>query len=208
MSPDEFLLDLEYMDNAVVVGGCVYFFWWTGMYPMAHDLEDMRCGIAPHYIAVYNLETEHWRSIPGPRPEDDYDGSSDDDDDEGLLEYYDMWSGSTLAELNGCLVLAHKRDRQEFSTSLDLWFLTDTKKHVWAKQYTIQAPVAIIPATERVKPLLQLHDGRIVIFLGSKGVLLVHDPVTNEFSELDTRRLDAVGLYTGNLLNLQSVANI
>ncbi|GJN16273.1 hypothetical protein PR202_gb03320 [Eleusine coracana subsp. coracana] len=191
MSPDEFLLDLEYMDDAVVVGGSVYFLWHTGMFPMRRDEEDMRCGISPHYIAVFNLDKEQWRSIPGPRHGEYYDhGSFDDDED--VSKYFDMWTGSTLAELNGCLVLVHKRDPQDSSTFLDLWFLTDAKKHVWAKQYTILAPEAIIPATERVKPLLLLHDGRIVIFLGSKGVLLVYDPATNLFPEMDTRRLDAV----------------
>ncbi|GJN03452.1 hypothetical protein PR202_ga20902 [Eleusine coracana subsp. coracana] len=99
---------------------------------------DMRCGIAPHYIAVFNLDKEQWRSIPGPRHGDYYDhGSFDDDED--VSKYFDMWTGSTLAELNGCLVLLHKRDPQDSSTFLDLWFLSDAKKHVWAPYWLLKS---------------------------------------------------------------------
>ncbi|TVU06081.1 hypothetical protein EJB05_49273, partial [Eragrostis curvula] len=156
--------------------------------------------IEPDFIAAFDLDTEEWTTIPGPRPEDDH-GSSDDGED---MDYRDMCSGSTLAELSGYLVLLHERDY--YSRLFDVWFLKDTENHVWEKEYSIWAPKSVFPARETVKPFLLLDDGRIAFFLHHKGVLLLYDPTTKVFSEVDTGRLRAIGLYTGNLLSLQNVA--
>lgn len=49
-----------------------------------------------------------------------------------------------------------------------------------------------------MKPLLLLDDGRIVFFLRS-GTLLLYDPMTKLFSEMETG-VSEVALYTGTLL--------
>ncbi|TVT97233.1 hypothetical protein EJB05_57541, partial [Eragrostis curvula] len=187
------------MDSAVVAGGSVYCFW-KDEYQSTEDL---------NIITAFDLQTEEWTIIKGPQPMDDEGISSDEgssDDEEDSESDDGMWSRSTLTELNGYLVLVHECGHE--SWFFDLWFLIDTQNHVWAKQHSIQSPELVIPDDEMMKPLLFLDDGRIVIFLCDKGVLLLYDPKANVFSEVDTRRLDAVGLYTGSLLSLQSVANV
>ncbi|TVU06082.1 hypothetical protein EJB05_49274, partial [Eragrostis curvula] len=179
------------MDSGVVVGGSVYYFL-SDEYEteLQKDISEGHDIVEPHFIASFDLETEKWTTIPGPCPVDGDYGSSDDGED---VEYNDMWSESTMTELNGYLVLVHERD---------------TENHVWAKKYSIQAPRSVITTTNIgwVKPLLLLDDGRIAIFLRDMGVLLLYDPTADVFSKVHTRRLGAVGLYTGSLLNSQNIA--
>ena len=180
-------------NSAAVVGGVVYF-----LMSCAYDLMlffGVDTGIHPDCIASFDLGTEEWRrDIQGPISS----GLSMDDAD-ATEEYRSIWHKLTLSELKGSLVLAYHRRHQ----SLDLWLLTDFERDLWVKQFSIQTESAI-PADEYlVKPLLLSDDGRLVIFLESTGLLLIYDPRTNSFSEVEMRRLDAVGMYTGNLLSLQ-----
>ncbi|PAN10124.1 hypothetical protein PAHAL_2G072900 [Panicum hallii] len=180
-------------NNAAVVGGVVYF-----LTDCAYDLMlffGVNTGIHPDCIASFDLGTEEWRrDIQGPISSGlSMDGAN------ATEEYRSIWHKLTLSELKGSLVLAYHRRHQ----SLDLWLLTDFERGLWVKEYSIQTESAI-PADEYfVKPLLVSDDGRLVIFLASTGLLLIYDPRTNSFSEVEMRRLDAVGLYTGNLLSLQ-----
>lgn len=180
-------------NSAAVVGGVVYF-----LMSCAYDLMlffGVDTGIHPDCIASFDLGTEEWRrDIQGPISS----GLSMDDAD-ATEEYRSIWHKLTLSELKGSLVLAYHRRHQ----SLDLWLLTDFERDLWVKEFSIQTESAI-PADEYlVKPLLLSDDGRLVIFLESTGLLLIYDPRTNSFSEVEMRRLDAVGMYTGNLLSLQ-----
>ena len=53
----------------------------------------------------------------------------------------------------------------------------------------------------RLKPLLVLDDGRLVLYLAPTGQLFICDPGTSTFAQLDMKRLDSVAVYTGNLLS-------
>ncbi|RCV10299.1 hypothetical protein SETIT_2G101400v2 [Setaria italica] len=138
---------------------------------------------------------EEWRrDIQGP-----ISSSLSMDNADATEEYRSIWHKITLTELKGSLVLAYHRR----NLSLDLWFLSDFENGLWLKEYSIQTESAI-PADEYfVKPLLVSDGGRLVILLASTGILLIYDPRTNTFAEVEMRRLDAVGIYTGNLLSLQ-----
>ncbi|TVT97217.1 hypothetical protein EJB05_57524, partial [Eragrostis curvula] len=176
--------------SGVVVGGAAYFFWWAAHYPDQHHRTQLwHDGIVPDCVARFDLETEVWSTIRGPRLVDDAEYINH------VWEYMSMLSTSTLAELRGHLVLVHNYG------CLDLWFLTDPENHLWVQQYSISYPDSVIlNLTRLVKPLLLLDDGRIVIFLGHWGILFLYDPANDAFSGLDTERLDEVGLYTGSLL--------
>ncbi|CAN6209826.1 unnamed protein product [Urochloa humidicola] len=180
--------------NTAVVGGVVYF-----LTDCAYDLMlffGVNTGVHPDCIASFDLGTEEWRrDIQGP-----ISSSLSMDDANATEEYRSIWHKLTLSELKGSLVLAYHRRH----LSLDLWFLTDFENGLWVKEYSIQTGSAAIPADEYfVKPLLVSDDGRLVILLASTGLLLIYDPRTNTFTEVEMRRLDAVGIYTGNLLSLR-----
>jgi hypothetical protein len=117
-----------------------------------------------------------------------------------------LYYESTLAGLNGYLVVVHYRGG--FFETTDLWFLTDVENRQWEKKYSICAQSVLRPE-EFAKPLLLLDDGRIVIFLGAKGVLLLYDPMNNVVAEVGTKRLaiGGVAMYVGSLLSLQSDTN-
>lgn len=180
-------------NNAAVAGGVVYF-----LTDCAYDLMlffGVNTGIHPDCIASFDLVTEEWRrDIQGP-----ISSSLSMDNADATEEYRSIWHKITLTELKGSLVLAYHRR----NLSLDLWFLSDFENGLWLKEYSIQTESAI-PADEYfVKPLLVSDGGRLVILLASTGILLIYDPRTNTFAEVEMRRLDAVGIYTGNLLSLQ-----
>ncbi|CAL5079559.1 unnamed protein product [Urochloa decumbens] len=179
--------------NAAVVGGVVYF-----LTDCAYDLMlffGVNTGVHPDCIASFDLETEEWRrDIQGP-----ISSSLSMDDANATEEYRSIWHKLTLSELKGSLVLAYHRRH----LSLDLWFLTDFENGLWAKEYSIRTEAAIPSDEYFVKPLLVSDDGRLVILLASTGILLIYDPSTNTFTEVEMGRLDAVGIYTGNLLTLQ-----
>lgn len=110
----------------------------------------------------------------------------------------------SLAGLNDCLLVVHST--RSFST--DLWFLVDMEKGLWVKKHTIQFD----PGTHhdykfRVRPLLMLNDGRILMCCGS-GFISIYDPRTRACKHLEGIRPYAglAGLYTGSLLRLPNVS--
>jgi hypothetical protein len=171
---------MHFMDS-VLVGSTVHFY--------SNSIQQSHC------IASFDLEAEEWTSIPGPSP-------APGDEDETYSLYYE----STLAGLNGYLVVVHYHGG--FFETTDLWFLTDVENRQWEKKYDICAQSVLRPE-EFAKPLLLLDDGRIVIFLGAKGVPLLYDPTNNVVSEVGTKRLaiGGVAMYAGSLLSLQSDTN-
>ncbi|KAM0871749.1 hypothetical protein ACQ4PT_039186 [Festuca glaucescens] len=70
-----------------------------------------------------------------------------------------------LAELSDTLVASYHRS----DTSMDLWFLTDSDKVIWSKQYTINMPPYQASSSPRggttVRPLWSLDDGRIAFWV-------------------------------------------
>jgi len=48
-----------------------------------------------------------------------------------------------------------------------------------------------------------LDDGRVVIHFPVTGLLFMYDPRTNTSAQVEMRQLDALAMYTGNLLSLQ-----
>jgi hypothetical protein len=72
------------------------------------------------------------------------------------------------------------------------------------KEYHILTGPAIdrpVLVDESFKPLLLLDDGRLVVFVASRGQLFIQDPGTDNFTRVDMGRLDSVSVYTGNLLS-------
>jgi hypothetical protein len=86
---------------------------------------------------------------------------------------------------------------------MDLWLLKDFDNGRWVKEYRIQIEPSF-PTTEWcVKALCMLDDGRIVIHFPKTGLLFIYDPRTNTSAQVEMRCLDALAMYTGNLLSLQ-----
>ncbi|KAF8689269.1 hypothetical protein HU200_042061 [Digitaria exilis] len=183
-----FLVNMDCMDGGVVVGSTIHFFW-SRLYPTATQMQLMRDGVDVDFISSFDLAAEEWTSIPGPRPLDD-------------SKLYSMCYDSSLAELDGYLVVVHHGGE-----TMDLWFLADIGNRLWEKKYSICAE-SVLQNEVHAKPLLLLDDGRIVIFLGVKGLLLLYDPTTNMVSEMETRCLGKVTPYVGSLLSLQSDAKM
>ena len=105
-----------------------------------------------------------------------------------------------LVYLRGSLGLLHYRKHQHI---MDLWLLKDFDNGLWVKAYRIQIE-PIFPTTEsHVNSLFMLDDGRIVIHFALTGWLFIYDPRTNTSAQVEMRQLDALAMYTGNLLTLQ-----
>ena len=88
----------------------------------------------------------------------------------------------------------------------NLWFLVDFGNGLWVREYWIRTQSIISNSANgqyQLKPLLVLDDGRLVIYLPAMGRLLICDPGSNTFSEVEVRHLDAVAMYSGSLLSLQ-----
>ncbi|KAF8701963.1 hypothetical protein HU200_033296 [Digitaria exilis] len=186
------------MHSGVVVGGAVYYFV-VDSYDR-FEMKDLESDSALDLINSFDFETEHWSTIRVPNLEDEDNGNHDDVGKGAKFhEYIDMWAKSVLAELKGYLVLAHNNRR--YSSSLDLWFLTNMENSLWVKEYSIKDPGPAIPVHEEfVKPLLLLEDGRIVFFIiFFEGTLAMYDPMTKVFSVMKTG-VREVALYTGSLL--------
>jgi hypothetical protein len=99
----------------------------------------------------------------------------------------------TLANLNGSLVIVHGP-----TPYMDLWFLMDSDKGLWIKNYSVQIEHNLaLPA----HPLMLLDDGRIVI--KCLKLLQIHDTRANTFSTLlKLRHLSGISMFAGNLLSL------
>jgi F-box interacting protein len=113
-----------------------------------------------------------------------------------------------LAELSDTLVASYHRS----DTSMDLWFLTDSDKVIWSKQYTINMPpYQASPSTRggtTVRPLWTLDDGRIAFLVwqsyDGKTVefIRVYDPTTHAYIDGDEMPTDYSfhAVYKGSLL--------
>ncbi|KAJ1288166.1 hypothetical protein BS78_02G069500 [Paspalum vaginatum] len=176
---DQDIVDVGRWKN-VVIGGIVYFL-----------------SFVPIYISSFDLETEEWRqNLQGPLS----DAAMDHDNID-----WDEVSIATLATLSGSLVVVHRTN-----TTLDLWFLMDFERGLWVKQHSIPISIPRDIHHNDVCPLLMLDDGRILlhtIYLEDKGWIRTYNPRTNTFTDIAEMRNDAsVGLYTGSLLSLPTVA--
>ncbi|TKW31419.1 hypothetical protein SEVIR_2G105000v4 [Setaria viridis] len=181
--------------SAIVVGEVVYF-----KVDIVFDVlicGDVYPGIPLDCILSFDLEREEWRGIlNGPISEifetDKYAGDLDG--------YRGLWTQVTLADLRGSLGLVHYRKHRHM---MDLWVRKDIDGGLWVKEYIIQIE-PIFPTTEScVKSLFMLDDGRLVIHFPKTGLLFIYDPRTNTSAQVEMRHLDAVAMYTGNLLSLQ-----
>jgi len=104
---------------------------------------------------------------------------------------------SRMAALSGSLVVVHCHH-----PSMDLWFLMDLEKQLWVKQHSINVNLSVMRAEFNIRPLLVLNDGRILTFIGTRGLLRIYNPRTSTYTdvaEMGTRV--GIGLYTGNLLS-------
>jgi hypothetical protein len=181
-------------NTAAVAGGVVYYLLDRAYECNVSLFLGVDTGIHPDSIASFDLGTEEWRrDIQGP-----ISSSLSMDNADAVEEYRSSWHKLTLTELKGSLVLAYHR----CNLFLDLWFLSDFENGLWLKEYSIHTESAIPSNEYFVKPLLVSDGGRLVILLSETGILLIYDPRTNTFARVETRRLDAVGIYTGNLLSL------
>ncbi|CAN6203559.1 unnamed protein product [Urochloa humidicola] len=170
--------------SGTVVDGVVYF--------MTSSLYDgLGCGIRPDYIVTFDLGAEDWMAdIRGPISSN-------------AGQFVPLFDRNRLAlvELNGYLVLA-EQDRRPFT--MDLWYLVDSRRGVWVKQYRIRTRwlVVRLPDDEdHLKPLLVLDDGRLVLY--AEGRMFICDPEASSFKPVHMKRLDSVAVYTGNLLSLE-----
>lgn len=171
--------------SGTVIDGVVYF--------LTNKVYDgARCGIRPDYIVSFDLGKEEWRR--------DLRGPISSNVEHAKVVLY-LRRDLSLADLKGSLVLADQRD-QPFT--MDIWFLSDFQNGLWVKEYHIQTESIIsrLGGEYHLKPLLVLDDGRLVLYLASKGLLFICDPGTNTFAQVDKRCLDSVAVYTGNLLSL------
>ncbi len=93
---------------------------------------------------------------------------------------------------------------------VDLWFLTDSEKGTWSKEYRINVDPSFYGIGDCVKvhPLLVTDEGNIVLWLQmpSEGIVQIYNPVTNTFWDItQTSIYTGVGVYTGSLLCRGSV---
>ncbi|KAL6639653.1 hypothetical protein ACP70R_023383 [Stipagrostis hirtigluma subsp. patula] len=153
----------------------------------------------PDHIASFDLLTEDWRQpLRGPL-------SYLWDDNAEVWKNNGHWFKFSMVTLSGCLVVVHAE-----RAYMDLWFLTDFKKGLWVKQYSIQN--SALPAgygQYTACPLLVLEDGRIIlIYAGYKGLIRTYNPRTKTFTNMaEVGRCVSAGLYNGSLLNLAASAS-
>lgn len=181
--------------SAIVVGEMVYFKIDT-IYDVL--IVDYQHDIPLDRIIRFNLEKEEWGGIlPGPIS----DIFHTDEYDDHLEDYRALWTETTLANLRGSLALVRYRTYRHI---MDVWLLKDFDDVLWVKEYTI--PIEPIVSTTElcVKSLFMLGDGRLVIHFPKNGMLIIHDPRTHTSTQLEMRHLDAIAMYTGNLLSLQA----
>jgi hypothetical protein len=108
----------------------------------------------------------------------------------------------TLTELNGFFVTVHS-DRCQRS-SMDLWFLNDSKQKNWVNRYSIRLDLCPRRRVFSTNPLFA-DDRKILLLVRPKGVLMVYDLQTGSCKDLDHINCVAVGLYKGSMLSSRSV---
>ncbi|TVU41316.1 hypothetical protein EJB05_14822, partial [Eragrostis curvula] len=67
---------------------------------------------------------------------------------------------------------------------MDLWFLMDFEEGLWVKQYSIQHKMSFEQDEFSVYPFLVLNDGRILTFIGIRGLLRIYDPRTSTYTDV------------------------
>jgi hypothetical protein len=73
---------------------------------------------------------------------------------------------------------------------------------LWVKQHTVKIGLSVHDAF-LAHPLAILKNGRIVIYIGSIGLLRIYNPRTDTHTDVaEMGSCAATGLYTGNLLSL------
>ncbi|CAN6171294.1 unnamed protein product [Urochloa humidicola] len=175
--------------HMAVVNGIAYFFfnegYWYGY-------------LRPKLIASFDLGTEEWRrTLQGPQFR--FEGSG-----LGLPSRHMDFNRVTLVSLNDCLAVVHCVR----SAYIDIWFLMDFEKSLWVRQHSIQVEQNAPDDGFYVHPLLVLNDGRIVTYIGNRGILRIYNPRTTDYTDLAvTRPYVAMDLYTGNLLSLPNAAS-
>lgn len=212
----KFLVDTG---KCAVVGTTAYFFWSKDNENLhEYQIDHIRFsdGIVPDCIACFDMETEEWTSTASP-PLLRYYDYIDYHDSVVEHESMDLLELSTLAELKGYLVMAHRYNPYD-DNHLDLWFLKDIDNCVWDHGYKVlmnqlrKGPDSDMTVAE---PLLVLDDGIIVIYWCDEGVLLRYDPRVNAYSrmetgmplgaknlEVETGRPDRVRVYASSVLSL------
>jgi len=174
-----FKVDIVYSYYGSIIGGVV------------------NLGIPLYEIHSFDLGREEWRgTLRGPIR--DIFGTDEYDDD--LDDYSYIRHEITLADLRGSLALVHYRKCKHI---MNLWLLKDFDNGVWVKEYRIQIEPIFSTAEMCVKALFMLDDGRVVIHFPVTGLLFMYDPRTNTSAQVEMRQLDALAMYTGNLLSLQ-----
>ncbi|KAL6845654.1 hypothetical protein ACP4OV_024477 [Aristida adscensionis] len=170
----------------VVIGGVVYFLSVSAYFAVLN-----RRAIEQDWIVSFDLEAEEWRpNIRGP--------SSFIEDAIFMFNgHYGPGSRQiTLANLNDSLVIVHGP-----APFMDLWFLVDSEKGLWVKQYSVE--VERCGRHLPMHPLLVLEDGRIVTLIRCMRLLQIYNPRTNSFADLmELGHSSAISMYTGNLLSL------
>ncbi|TVU37265.1 hypothetical protein EJB05_10571, partial [Eragrostis curvula] len=109
-------------------------------------------------IHSFDLETEEWKqalSLPPLRS-----------------QQHDVSCVSAVVTLSNSLVVV---DEIGISSTIDLWFLKDSEKALWVKQYSI------IPAANSAchVPIMVLEDGKILLFTRLGGSISTYDPRAN-----------------------------
>ncbi|TVU39750.1 hypothetical protein EJB05_13189 [Eragrostis curvula] len=170
--------------TGVVVDGVVHFLT---------TMKRQNMETPPDIIVSFDLGREEWMTgdLKGPIS----------GDTEAVRSFHSNKHELSLAELKGSLVVACYHRHPCYR--MELWFLTDREKGIWVKEYSVLFVQYPYYGAHVVKPLLVLDDGRLVIYNGQTGLLLLYNPETNEFAEVQMAPLDSVSMFTGSLLSVQ-----
>uniref|UniRef100_A0A0E0LI78 F-box associated beta-propeller type 3 domain-containing protein n=1 Tax=Oryza punctata TaxID=4537 RepID=A0A0E0LI78_ORYPU len=152
-------------------------------------------------IPSFDLATEKWSvALQGPL-------NRILEESNGTLSYHDLANQLMLAGLKGTLCTSHWNDQ---FYAVDLWFLTDSEKGTWSKDYRINVDTRFYGIGDYLKmqPLLVTVEGKIVLWMemGSKGVMQIYDAVTDTSSDIiQTSMYTGASVFTGSLLCPRSV---
>lgn len=188
-------VDIDWCAKAsVVIDGVVYFLSKNYASSAAAAAGGGGSEKKQDWIASFDLETERWRpNFRGPQSlvivvngNHFYNN--------GLVVDKEV----SLVNLNGSLVIVHLP-----SPCMGLWYLLDSEKGLWVRQYSIQIEEYDCRMLS-FAPLIVLDDGRIVIHIEGSEMLEIYDPKTNKLSSVaETGLSSAVSVYTGTLLSLE-----
>ncbi|CAL4981608.1 unnamed protein product [Urochloa decumbens] len=178
--------------QTVVIYGVAYFL------PLSRYYIDYNpTNVKPDTIALFDMTTEEWRNETLQGPVNSH--ATEDVDKKRLYNLYHY--NLELASLDSCLVMVQHGFRD---CSIDLWFLEDVDKGLWAKRYSTQyAPShlhnnMVLPPY----PLVLLEDGKILMWVARKDILRVYDPTRRTWADLtELEHCLGISMYTGNLLS-------